>query len=288
MPPALAAWNYYRWNGAWGYLRLDALNLYYVHGRWYNPETALWLSPDENGEYLYGSGQDAVNKGWARDDFNTWALGAKLSPLPPMTNVQTKLIAAMAAVGESGVYCDNTKENCYVALGSIIWVARNRLWNCREKVNCGIAPDPRFTDEDLKTGHWKWKVTLANILTASCQNSKTGCTQFQGLEHWIQVPGKPNRCNLTRPSECLSLTDPDTRRKLAIALEAANDIFGTSQEKMELFRIWQLVGPRKYFGTGDFGKQECAANNSPAMPCNSSSFGSKSQAKNPTYFWDHP
>jgi len=35
VPPALAAWNYYRWNGAWGYLRLDALNLYYVHGRWY-------------------------------------------------------------------------------------------------------------------------------------------------------------------------------------------------------------------------------------------------------------
>jgi hypothetical protein len=63
-PPALAAWNYYRWNGAWGYLRLDALNLYYVHGRWYNPETALWLSPDENGEYLYGSGQDAVNYAW--------------------------------------------------------------------------------------------------------------------------------------------------------------------------------------------------------------------------------
>jgi hypothetical protein len=68
--PVLAAWNYYRWNGAWGYLRFDALNLYYVHGRWYNPETALWLSPDENGEYLYGSGQDAVNWAWFAWGFN--------------------------------------------------------------------------------------------------------------------------------------------------------------------------------------------------------------------------
>jgi len=55
---------YYRWNGAWGYLYFSPLKLYYVHGRWYNPETALWLSPDENGEYLYGSGQDAVNYAW--------------------------------------------------------------------------------------------------------------------------------------------------------------------------------------------------------------------------------
>jgi len=56
--------HYYEWNGAWGYMAFGALQLYYAHGRWYNPETALWLSPDENGEYLYGSGQDAVNWAW--------------------------------------------------------------------------------------------------------------------------------------------------------------------------------------------------------------------------------
>jgi hypothetical protein len=60
-PPALAAWNYYRWNGAWGYLRLDTLNLYYVHGRWYNPDTGLFLSPDEQGSYKYNAQQDAIN-----------------------------------------------------------------------------------------------------------------------------------------------------------------------------------------------------------------------------------
>jgi hypothetical protein len=47
------AWDYYRWNGAWGYLRFDALGLYYVHGRWYNPDTGLFLSPDANGAYIY-------------------------------------------------------------------------------------------------------------------------------------------------------------------------------------------------------------------------------------------
>jgi len=59
-----------RARGAWGYLRFDALNLYYVHGRWYNPDTGLFLSPDENGEYRYGSGQDAVNWAWFAWGFN--------------------------------------------------------------------------------------------------------------------------------------------------------------------------------------------------------------------------
>jgi YD repeat-containing protein len=58
--------QYYLWNGAWGYLYFSPLKLYYVHGRWYNPETALWLSPDENDEYLYGSGQDAINEVWTQ------------------------------------------------------------------------------------------------------------------------------------------------------------------------------------------------------------------------------
>jgi hypothetical protein len=59
--------QYYLWNGGWGYMYFNQLKLYYVHGRWYNPETGLWLSPDEKGEYLYGSGQDAVNYAWVGD-----------------------------------------------------------------------------------------------------------------------------------------------------------------------------------------------------------------------------
>jgi len=65
----------YGWNGAWGYLasprafNFDAndvldIGLYYAHGRWYNQDTGLFLSPDEKGEYLYGSGQDTVNYAW--------------------------------------------------------------------------------------------------------------------------------------------------------------------------------------------------------------------------------
>jgi len=41
-----------------------------VHGRWYNPDTGLFLSPDANGEYRYGSGQDAVNWAWFAWGFN--------------------------------------------------------------------------------------------------------------------------------------------------------------------------------------------------------------------------
>jgi hypothetical protein len=68
--------GYYGWNAAWGYMQFpvnlnfnmhDAqdMGLYFAHGRWYNQETGLWLSPNAKGDYLYGGdGQDPVNKGW--------------------------------------------------------------------------------------------------------------------------------------------------------------------------------------------------------------------------------
>lgn len=64
----------YNWNTAWGYMwfppkfNFDVnddmdMGLYFAHGRWYNQDTGLWLSPNEKGDYLYGgNGQDPVNK----------------------------------------------------------------------------------------------------------------------------------------------------------------------------------------------------------------------------------
>ncbi|MCL4395290.1 MAG: hypothetical protein M1482_10905 [Chloroflexi bacterium] len=57
----------YSWNAAYGYFKAplafnfdlnDGLDmgLWYVHGRWYNQDTGLFLSPDDKGEYFYGSG----------------------------------------------------------------------------------------------------------------------------------------------------------------------------------------------------------------------------------------
>ncbi len=57
-------WHYYRWNGGWGYLQFVDLGMYYVHGRWYRPDLGRFISPDEKGEYLYGSGNDAINWVW--------------------------------------------------------------------------------------------------------------------------------------------------------------------------------------------------------------------------------
>jgi hypothetical protein len=33
-------------------MRFSDLGLYYVHGRWYNPETGMYLSPNEKGDYI--------------------------------------------------------------------------------------------------------------------------------------------------------------------------------------------------------------------------------------------
>ena len=68
--------GYYAWNAAWGYMQFPAnlnfnlhggydMGLYFAHGRWYNQDTGLWLSPNEKGDYLYGGdGQDPVNVGF--------------------------------------------------------------------------------------------------------------------------------------------------------------------------------------------------------------------------------
>lgn len=63
---------YYSWNAAWGYMIFPAgmgfnmhdvydIGLYYAHGRWYNQDTGLWLSPNERGDYIYFD-DDPVNK----------------------------------------------------------------------------------------------------------------------------------------------------------------------------------------------------------------------------------
>ena len=38
--------------------------MYYVHGRWYNPDLGRFISPDAKGDYRYGSGDDAINWAW--------------------------------------------------------------------------------------------------------------------------------------------------------------------------------------------------------------------------------
>ncbi|MBI4671691.1 MAG: hypothetical protein HY741_08505 [Chloroflexi bacterium] len=47
-----------------GYQYFGSIGMYYVHGRWYDPNVGRFISPDEKGECLYGSGEDAVNYAW--------------------------------------------------------------------------------------------------------------------------------------------------------------------------------------------------------------------------------
>ena len=275
-----------RARGAWGYLRLGALNLYYVHGRWYNPDTGLFLSPDENGEYRYGSGQDAVNKGWTRNDFINKLVGParflnnrRIATLYSQLHADhyTNIIAAMAAVGESGVYCNgNSDENCYKALGAIIAAARNRLGSCMVRPNCGIKYD------EIPNPFDPLKVQLANILTADCA---TGCSQFRGLERWITVPGdKQGRCNFRQPGTCASLADPAYDRQFGIALEAAYDILSQGTNRPQLRQeVLDFVGTRRFFDTGTNGRNQCMIYR---MTCICSTFDCRSQKNNPTYFWD--
>ncbi len=54
----------YGYGGAWGYLYFNgvlggtntvrSVDLYYIHGRWWHPDMGLFLSPNEDGDYLFG------------------------------------------------------------------------------------------------------------------------------------------------------------------------------------------------------------------------------------------
>ena len=72
--------GFYHWNAAWGYMRFPSkmnfdahdesdMGLYFAHGRWYNQDTGLFLSPNDVGDYMVGGDgpcvQDAVNCGWS-------------------------------------------------------------------------------------------------------------------------------------------------------------------------------------------------------------------------------
>jgi len=77
------------------------MGLYFAHGRWYNQETGLWLSPNEKGDYLYGGdGQDPVNisrssqighmqlSAQASDCEGKWSPSVGLSSVLPLTESQ--------------------------------------------------------------------------------------------------------------------------------------------------------------------------------------------------------
>jgi RHS repeat-associated protein len=61
MGSPIGSWDHYAWNAGWGYMQFLDLGLYYVHGRWYDPNIGRFISPDESGSYIY-LGDDGVNK----------------------------------------------------------------------------------------------------------------------------------------------------------------------------------------------------------------------------------
>ncbi len=118
----LARWHYYRWNGGWGYLRFDDLDLYYVHGRWYSVSIGRFISPDEKGEYLYGSGNDPINWDWIAEQ--AIALG-KSGP------------AGRAIVlGGGGFVRDTAWANYQIFYPPAEWTYWDRLGNTTR----GVAP----------------------------------------------------------------------------------------------------------------------------------------------------
>ncbi len=81
--------QYYQWNGAWGYMTFSALQMYYVHGRWYRPDIGRFISPNEKGDYLYGGdGNDAVNFAWFWCEWFSWLPGCNSQPPTPTATPQ--------------------------------------------------------------------------------------------------------------------------------------------------------------------------------------------------------
>jgi YD repeat-containing protein len=181
-----AALGPYAWNGAWGYWRFpNQMNfdlhdnrdqgLYFVHGRWYNHDTGLFLSPDENGSYQHND-QDAVNyaltsnipaqqtKGVPLNDLVLLHyMYVRLSPSEheyqrAIANSSLAQLAAYMAVGEMEQYCrfgdpkspNGTPEEisrCKAAFGAVIITVKNRF-------NCIKGNLPGYESCDDKWEYW--------------------------------------------------------------------------------------------------------------------------------------
>ncbi len=104
--------QYYGYGGAWGYLYFNgvlggtntvrSVDLYYIHGRWWNPDMGLFLSPNEKGDYLFGGdgppGQDPANYGWATNSTPSVPTQRMPMPAPSLNNPN----------------CDVTALNCTI------------------------------------------------------------------------------------------------------------------------------------------------------------------------------
>jgi YD repeat-containing protein len=260
--------GYYHWNGGWGYMKFPSqfnfnlhegldIGLYYVHGRWYNPDTGLFLSPDENGEYVYHD-NDAVNyaqvqgasEGYPRDYFVNLAgwermlLNLRGTSLATFGEYWAKYIPAMLAaheaVGEVANMCQPTtlSSDCRRAFGAIALVIQNRYDYCQSQSWCpfsryGLPSHP----------------TRSEIIVADCAQGL--CRQFEGLEHWIRIETgqQMGKCNATNPSDCYHVGQQGRQRQISLAFDAALDVFsGRYKTDPELSLLDQDIGKRVYFG----------------------------------------
>ncbi|MDF0668879.1 MAG: hypothetical protein P0119_22740 [Nitrospira sp.] len=257
--------GYYNWNAAWGYMRFpdrfnfnlhDVLDvgLYYAHGRWYNQDTGLWLSPNEKGDYLYGEEDknEPINTaqtqtpGYSREYFTNLAKQERLylelfqqirdrSYLDDADQSLARL-AAFEVVGEIA-NCPN-QTTCKLEAGAILLTVQNRYEICRMQARCP------YSVRGLPS-----RPTRSEIIVADCE--RIPCLQYKGLEHWIRILNS-TRCDITRGaegSECYSLTKSAHRDRFDWGFEVAQKIFSGSYRHDELLdELVQTIGGRVNFG----------------------------------------
>lgn len=159
--------QYYNWNGAWGYMRFpnpfnfdlhDHLDqgLYYIHGRWYNQDTGLFLSPDENGSYKYNEQQDAINYAWRIPQLCLTHSPAELSDCEKFVDEVRRFISLAQAQGASDSLTVQLLAHYYAGIRSTWQVGPFTVWalgGVFHEHEYFQDPTPRFTIGD------RWRVT---------------------------------------------------------------------------------------------------------------------------------
>jgi hypothetical protein len=105
-----------------GFMMMDYPGMYYVHGRWYNQDTGLFMSPDAKGEYFYGSGQDPINWDWIAEQ------GIAVGKSGP--------VGRAIVLGGGGFVRDTAWANYQIFYPPAEWTYWDRLGNTTR----GVAP----------------------------------------------------------------------------------------------------------------------------------------------------
>lgn len=192
-----------------------------MHGRWYDPNVGRFISSDAKGEYLYGSGEDAVNYVWVPNSIASSDTGdsdsevaqasqywyGATNTLPPLAIIRVPEDCNDIAIEIAAVVADLAEryQQARADIHSIPdWDARHLGSKFQQWWGTKFGHEAKYKGQQTRLRRLlqKWN-------DQDCNNKSGGSGLPSNLGEWLNkpYPNPPNRGLVPLPS---MQTDPAT------------------------------------------------------------------------------